>query len=174
MTACAVSSEAWHVAQTQPRREARAAEELKNQGFRVFLPRYLRRRRHARQITTAPAPLFPGYLFVAFDAAIHRWRSINGTIGIVRLVTTLDRPALVPHGVVEGLVARCDPSGYIPLRSRPAFTPGEPVRVSGGNFAEALGLFAEVRDHDRIAILIELLGRKVRVLIDDDLVERAA
>lgn len=165
---------AWHVVQTQPHREHRAARELENQGFHVFLPCSLRQRRHARQVTTIAAPLFPGYLFVTFDAAVQRWRSINGTIGVIRLLTTHDCPVPVARGIVEGLMARRDADGYIPLPSRPCLTAGDVVRVAGGSFAEALGLFEEFKDRDRVAILLDLLGRKVRVLIDEAQVEKAA
>ncbi|MFM9975731.1 MAG: transcription termination/antitermination protein NusG [Beijerinckiaceae bacterium] len=164
----------WYVVQAQPNREMRAVHELLAQGFEVFLPRYLRQCRHARRITQAAAPLFPGYFFVAFDAAVQRWRSINGTIGVVRLITSLEQPSPIARGVVEGLMARCDAQGYIPLPSRSAFEPGEAVRISDGSFAESLGLFEEIRGQNRIAILLELLGRKVRVLIDEGMVEKAA
>ncbi|MGL4303523.1 MAG: transcription termination/antitermination protein NusG, partial [Sphingomonas sp.] len=160
----------WHVVQAQPHRETRAAQELENQGFRTFLPCCLRRRRHARQTSMVSTPLFPGYLFVAFDVLVQRWRSINGTVGVVRLVTAMDCPLPIARGVVEGLMARRDADGYIPLPTRDQFARGDVVRVAEGSFADALGLFEEVKDHDRIAILLDLLGRKVRVLIDGALV----
>jgi transcriptional antiterminator RfaH len=51
---------------------------------------------------------------------------------------------------------------------------GDSVRVVGGSFADTLGLFEEMRDGDRVAILLDLLGRKLRVVIDEALVEKAA
>ena len=33
----------------------------------TYLPRYLKRRRHARRVDIVAAPLFPRYLFVAID-----------------------------------------------------------------------------------------------------------
>src|ERR1700755_204170 len=93
----------WYVVQTQANGEFRAAENLRRQGFEVYLPRYLKRRRHARRVETVAAPLFPSYLFVAIDMATQRWLSIQSTVGVARLVCDGDRPAAVPPHVIETL-----------------------------------------------------------------------
>ena len=90
----------WYVVQTQVNGEARAAQHLQRQGFDVYLPRYLKRRRHARKLDFVAKPLFPRYMFVAFDIATQRWRSIQSTFGVSRLVCNGDDPAVVPDGVV--------------------------------------------------------------------------
>lgn len=165
---------AWYVVQTQPNREARAALEVVKQDFEVFAPRYLRQKRHARRVTTVQAPLFPGYIFARFNPDACRWRAINGTVGVVRLITIADQPAPVSTGVVEELMARTDSAGHIPMVAKTRFEPGEIVRLSGGSFEDQLGLFVEFSDHDRVAILLDLLGRKVRVLVVDQRVHKAA
>jgi transcriptional antiterminator RfaH len=50
---------------------------------------------------------------------------------------------------------------------------GEKVRVLAGVFGDNLGLFDGMADRDRVAILLELLGRKVRVSLGADLVTAA-
>jgi transcriptional antiterminator RfaH len=65
------------VVQTHPHAEAKAAAHLEHQGYSVYLPRYLKRRRHARRIEIVPAPLFPSYLFVVIDMFSRRWRAIR-------------------------------------------------------------------------------------------------
>jgi transcriptional antiterminator RfaH len=164
----------WYVAQTRHLSEARAAHELEAQGMTVFLPRYLKRHSHARKVTWKPAPLFPGYLFVSFDPAIQRWRSINGTLGVARLGASNDGPAALAPGIVEKLMARRNSAGYIALPQRPVFHPGEPVRITHGSFENSLGLFEDFTDQDRVAVLLELLGRKVRVVLEEDMIEKAA
>ena len=74
----------WYVVQTHPHAEAKAASHLERQGYSIYLPRYLKRRRHARRIEIVAAPLFPRYLFVAIDPLTQRWRSIQSTIGVAR------------------------------------------------------------------------------------------
>ena len=163
----------WYVVQTQTNGEFKAAQNLLRQGFCVYLPRYLKRRRHARKIDLTARPLFPRYLFVAIDMSTQRWRSIQSTFGVARLVSNGDDPAMVPDGVVRALKAREDAKGFIVMESRPFFAPGDRVRVQVGAFMDSEGLFSGVADHDRIAILLDMLGRKVRVCLDADMIAAA-
>jgi len=165
--------DAWYVVQTQVNAEAKAALNLVRQGFEIYLPRYLKRRSHARKVEKIAAPLFPRYLFVRIDIATQRWRSVQSTFGVSRLVCNGSEPAPVPQQVLGLLKSREDASGYVKLDRRPAFALGEKVRVMAGVFAENLGLFDGLADHDRILILLDLLGRKVRVSIDADMVAAA-
>ena len=157
----------WYVAQTQPHCEAKAVWHLGRQGFDTYLPRYEKRRRHARRIEIVAAPLFPRYLFVAIDMAAQRWRSIQSTIGVSRLVCNGDDPASLPESVVNGLRRRENERGFVQLDARPRFAVGDQVRIVDGIFASYLGLFDGVSDGERVAVLLDLLGRKVRVVFDD-------
>jgi len=163
----------WHVVQTQVNGEARAVQNLLRQGYGIYLPRYLKRRCHARKIDFVAKPLFPRYMFVAIDSAVQRWRSIQSTQGVSHLVCNGDEPAVVPSRVVGALKAREDDRGFIRLETTPAFAPGDKVRVRAGAFMDSAGLFDGMGDHDRVAILLDLLGRKVRVHLDADLVAAA-
>ncbi|MDR3466456.1 MAG: transcriptional activator RfaH [Xanthobacteraceae bacterium] len=163
----------WYVVQTQPNGEAKAALNLRRQGFEVYLPRYLKERRHARKVDVTARPLFPRYLFVAIDTATQRWRAIQSTFGVARLVSNGDEPACVPDGVVHAIRAREDGRGFVALDLKPAFAPGDRVRVVAGAFMDSAGLFGGLADHHRVSILLEMLGRKVRVLLDADMVAAA-
>ncbi|HZP76294.1 MAG TPA: transcriptional activator RfaH [Pseudolabrys sp.] len=163
----------WYVVQTQPNAERKAVAHLERQGFATYLPRYLKRRRHARRVETVSAPLFPRYLFVTIDMDTQRWRSIYSTVGVSRLVCAGDTPTPVPEQVVELLKQREDTAGLIKLERRPQFRPGEKVRVLDGVFSDCLGLYEDMADRDRVAILLDLLGRKVRVLVDAESVVAA-
>ena len=163
----------WFVAHTHPHAEAKASLHLVRQGFEVYLPRYLKRRGHARKIETIAAPLFPRYLFVAVDMAAQRWRSIYSTVGIARFVSNGNEPVAVPAGVVEALKSREGDDGLVKLDRHPRFSPGDKVRVLEGAFSDCLGLFEGVSERERVTILLDLLGRKVRVLLDAELVAAA-
>jgi transcriptional antiterminator RfaH len=157
----------WYVVQTQPHGESKAVSHLERQGFATYLPRYERRRRHARRIETVAAPLFPRYLFVAIDRATQRWRSIHSTIGVSRLVCNGEEPAPLAAGIVDGLRRRENERGFVRLDAGPRFAIGDQVRIIDGVFARCLGLFDGVSDNERVAVLLDMLGRKVRVVIDD-------
>ena len=165
-----VAATRWYVVQTQVNCEAKAAQNLLRQRFDIYLPRYLKRRRHARKIDFAAKPLFPRYLFVAIDVVTQRWRSVQSTQGVSRLVCNGEEPAALPNGVLSALKAREDDRGFVRMEAKPAFTPGDKVRVLAGAFMDCAGLFDGIGDHDRVAILLDLLGRKVRVHLDADLV----
>ena len=169
----AVGEGAWYVVQTQVNAEAKAVRNLVRQGFEVYLPRYLKLRSHARKIEKVPVPLFPRYMFVRIDIATQRWRSVQSTFGVSRLVLNGSDPAPLAQQVISCLREREDASGYVQLDQRPKFALGAKVRVLAGVFAENLGLFDGMADRDRIAILLDLLGRKVRVSIEADLVAAA-
>ncbi len=163
----------WYVIQSQPNAERKAVAHLERQGFATYLPRYLKRRRHARKVETVPAPLFPRYLFVAIDLGAQRWRSVFSTFGVSRLVCNGDMPAPIADQVLDGLKAREDADGFVRLDRRPSFRPGDQIRVLDGVFADCLGLYEGIRDSERVAILLDLLGRKVRVTVDVDVVAAA-
>ena len=156
----------WYAVQTQPHAERKAAGHLGRQGFEPYLPQYLKSCRHARRVDTVATPLFPSYLFLAVDVAAQRWRAIQSTIGVARLVCNGSAPAPIHTDVISALKEREDARGFIRLERRSLFKPGDPVRVLEGAFASCLGLFEDMTDGERVAILLELLGRKVRVTLD--------
>ncbi len=166
------SGSRWYVAQTHPRAEAKAAEQLGRQGFQIYLPRFLKRRRHARRVETVTAPLFLRYLFVSVDMATQRWLSIQSTIGVARLICNGTAPAVVQDSIVDALKQREDESGLIKLNPRP-FRLGEELRVLDGAFSGTLGMFEGMTDNERVTILLDLLGRKVRVSLDMESVAAA-
>src|SRR5262244_81166 len=95
--------ERWYAVHTLPFAEARAERHLQRQEFRTFQPKRHKTIRHSRKLSTVEAPFFPRYLFIVLDLSRHQWRSVNGTIGVSRLVMRGDQPHPVPPGVVEAL-----------------------------------------------------------------------
>jgi transcriptional antiterminator RfaH len=168
-----IDADPWFVVQTQVNAEAKAARNLLKQGFEIYLPRYLKRRSHAGKIDKVATPLFPRYMFVRISTATQRWRSIQSTFGVASLVLIGSEPALVPPQVLHSLRAREDESGYVKLDQRPKFAPGDRLRVIAGAFAENLALFEGLADRDRIVVLLDMLGRKVCVSIEADMVAAA-
>ena len=58
----------WVVVKTHPRREHFAAQYIARQGYGVFLPRVLEHVGHGSHRYALAKPLFPSYLFAAFEA----------------------------------------------------------------------------------------------------------
>jgi transcriptional antiterminator RfaH len=156
--------ERWYVVHAHPNAEAKAVRHLENQGFRPYLPLYAKRRRHARRVDEVAAPLFPRYLFVRLDLAAERWRAIRSTVGVADLVCRGDAPAPVPVGIVEAIRASEDARGLVVLR--PAdFRKGERVAITEGALEGCVGLFEAASDDARVIVLLDLLGREIRVRV---------
>lgn len=153
----------WYVVHTQPHGEAKANLHLRRQGFATYLPKYLRQRRHARRTEIVSRPLFPNYLFVAFDPLRDRWRSIHSTFGVNRLVLAGEDPLPVPDSVVSQIKDREGEDGFVVLGLPAGVSTGSEVRLVDGIFAEARGILERIADNHRVAVLLQLLGREVRV-----------
>jgi transcriptional antiterminator RfaH len=163
----------WHVVQAHFHSEAKAQIHLARQGFETYLPRYLKRRRHARRIDVVAAPLYPCYLFVGFDPVVQQWRSIRSTVGVVQLLCNGELPRTIDGSIIDGLKGREDSQGFIQLAQRSRFSCGDRVRVRDGVFSDCLGLFENMTDRERVVILLDLLGRKVRVTLDEEFIAAA-
>ncbi|HEY7302237.1 MAG TPA: transcriptional activator RfaH [Xanthobacteraceae bacterium] len=157
----AANSTRWYAASTQPHREARAALQLENQGFRAFLPKRVKTIRHARKLMDVTAPLFPRYIFVQLDLTRQPWRSVNGTFGVSSLIMQGERPHPVLPGIVESLLASAGADGVVQFHEDLEI--GSKVRLLAGPFAEQLGILARLDDKGRVRVLLEIMGGRVPV-----------
>ncbi len=149
----------WYVVHTQPNAEARAKVNLENQDFETFLPKRVKTVTHARRRRTIAVSFFPRYLFVRLDVDHQRWRSVNGTIGVARLLTHNDRPQPVQAGIVEALIAATDENGIVKLSEKMVL--GGAVRILAGPFADQLATLENLRDGERVSVLFNFLGREI-------------
>lgn len=153
----------WFLVHAQTKRELLAEENLRRQGYETFLPFGYRSVRRARRRQTVRDAYFPGYLFVSLNLAQDRWRPINSTTGVLRLVVAQETPIAVPQEIIDGLRRASDSDGVVDLAQR--LRSGDPVRVTLGPFADQLGRVDSVRSADRIVVLLELMQQSVRVEI---------
>jgi len=161
-----LSTSRWYVVETHSHAEVKVAAHLRRQGFEIYLPRYRKSRKHARRVDIIPSPLFPRYLFVAIDLASQRWRAVRSTVGVARIVSSGEAPTPIAHKVIYSLKSREDADGFIRLEAATPFARGDKIRILGGAFESCVGIFEASRDSERVEILLNLLGRMVRVLLD--------
>ncbi len=124
----------------------------------------MKTRRHARKLDTVFVPFFPNYLFVHLDLSRERWRSINGTYGVARVVMRGEMPAPAPIGVVEALRQACDERGV--LIQGCDLSEGQRVRILAGPFADLIGELERLDDSQRVRVLLDIMGGRVPVLVD--------
>lgn len=153
---------AWYVVRTKTRSEEQSARHLSNQGFEIYLPRYRKQVRHARTVKSVLRPLFSGYLFVHMDLGQQRWRSINGSVGVISLVPTGDAPKSISGEIIDLIRAREDKDGTVSIGLQ-GLKKGDQVRIRDGALAEYEALLEEVSDEKRVVLLLNFMGSEVRV-----------
>jgi transcriptional antiterminator RfaH len=163
----------WYAVHTRPHAEPRALDHLLQQGYAAYLPRYRTWVTHARRRQAAVRPIFPRYLFAGLDRASMRWRPILSTVGVADVVRAGDEPTPVPPEIISAIREREQAGAFDRLDPRQSLRLGEFVRVTTGAFEDMVGRLVELRDHDRVVVLLELLGRTVRAQFRTEAVETA-
>ena len=153
--------EHWYLVQVKPNGYRLAERNLVRQGFTCFQPLVRATERRGAHFKPVSRPLFPGYLFVAFDPARAPWRKINSTVGVARLLSLGNTPQEVPKGLVADLCARLDSEGNVILSD--ALIVGDRVEIQSGPFAGFLAEVAQLAPEARAHLLIDLMGRQARV-----------
>jgi transcriptional antiterminator RfaH len=156
-------NERWFLAHTLPKSEWKAELHLGAQGFRTFQPQIRKTIRHARQLKTVQAPLFPRYLFVILDLERDRWLSVRSTVGVSALFSNWDgRPVPVPIGIVESLIERSDDTL---IRLDNDLVKGQQVRILTGPFVDSIGTLERLNAAGRVRVLLQLMGTAVPVTL---------
>ncbi|MER9872478.1 transcription termination/antitermination NusG family protein [Mesorhizobium sp. M0195] len=154
----------WYAASVFPGKEHVAERHLRIQGFQPFVPRCEKTVRHARRLETRVAAYFPGYMFIALDVALQRWRSINGTFGVRSLVMQGDRPLPVPSGLVERFIALTGRHGLLDFSG--GLAAGASVRILSGPFAEMIGRLDRLDPAGRARVLVAIINGEIPVDLD--------
>ena len=156
----------WFLAQLKPNCANIADKNLKRQGFNTFLPMEEETRQRKGKFVTEMRPLFPGYIFVAFDVTRGFWRTVNSTHGITRLVSLGKEPTAVPLDLVSQLMLRCDAKGK--LLPPKLLKPGDQVMLTKGAFANFVAEVETIAPDRRVWVLMEIMGGQTRVAIGAD------
>lgn len=156
----------WYLAQLKPNCALVAQNNLKRQGFETFLPVREETRGKNGKFVTRMAPLFPGYIFVAFNAAKGLWRKINSTYGVSRLVGFGPGPTEVPAEIMQQLMARCDEHGRLLPSGR--LQPGDRVTLATGPLASFAAEIEAIAPDQRVWVLLDIMGGQTRVTVGAD------
>jgi transcriptional antiterminator RfaH len=70
----------------------------------------------------------------------------------------------VVSGFIETLQETVDEDGLV-ATPKDVFKCGDRVRLVAGPFADMVGTLARLTDKDRVAVLLNVLGREVRALV---------
>ena len=157
------ANERWFLVHTQPNSERRAALHLGGQGFRTHFSTIQKTIRHARQLRTVRAPLFPRYIFIILDLQRDRWLSVRSTVGVSSLFSCDGRPIPVPVGIVETLIENTDEANLTLFSS--GLRTGQSVRILSGPFVDFVGTLERLDDAGRVRVLLDMMGTAVPVAL---------
>ena len=176
----------WYVVQTRAGQERAASKAITGNGIEVFLPTFVRLISMGRRREIVVRPLFPLYLFAAFEPAENTWGTILRTAGVVTILGVRrpvgpgpglrgefepqTNPIAIPSHIVNKLKETAEANGgHIPIvtedESLPRLTQGQKVRVIMGAFDGFEGLVD--RDHkERVRVLLDILGKQTPTIVD--------
>jgi transcriptional antiterminator RfaH len=157
----------WCAARLQPRREALATHCLGLAGYEVYLPRLREHRRiRGRSVEVRPL-LFPGYAFVLI---VLQWSAARYSPGVATLVMNGGGPARVPDHIITEIRSR-ERGGLIELPKLRGLRRGDKVRLISGPFEDHLALYDGMASHERVAVLLRVLGAQQRTELPANAVE---
>jgi transcription elongation factor/antiterminator RfaH len=156
----------WYVVHCKSRLERFTANILCTlPGIFVFLPEY-----HMPQKKVIP--FFPGYLFVQLDPEQGSFHRINSSPGVIRLVSFNGTPEPIASAVVERIYEKVTQLNAH-QGNMPRFRTGEKVRIKQGPLSELELIFlSPTSSHERVRVLLSLLGRQKEVVIPAKTLEK--
>lgn len=172
MTEALTSVPAWYCLRTQRKREHIAAGALLHQveGIEVFCPRISQVKRTRTGKKRFLEAMFPSYLFARF-AYSEQYRQVIHTQGVSGLVENGDQ-RVIPTPVIEAL--RASIPGELIEVADPSIEPGARIAILSGGLKGLNGtVIAQLPAKERVEVLLEFLGRELRVAVDIDQIHLA-
>ncbi|MFD1195249.1 transcription termination/antitermination protein NusG [Seohaeicola saemankumensis] len=166
------AAEQWHLLLCKPNQNQIAFRNLTRLGFDVFMPRHKTERRWKGRLRQQLHPVFGGYIFLSKGASgqeLHLAKTAPGVSTLVGFGSV--GPAVVPAGIVAGLMSRCDHEGLLTPQVD-AFDVGDQIRIVSGPFADFVTSVEKIDPDRRLHVLLELLGRQTRVQVDPEIAVR--
>jgi transcriptional antiterminator RfaH len=162
----------WYVIHTHPKQEDRACSNLKVFGVPIFNPK-IREPRY-NQFLNAPTyvtkPLFPRYLFAKFKIN-ELYHKICFTRGICRVVSFGKGPVPIDEEIIALIQSNIKEDGFV--RTYEEISLGDKVIVEDGPLKNFAGVFVrEMKDTDRIRILLETVNYQAHIEVERGLVKK--
>jgi transcriptional antiterminator RfaH len=150
----------WYAIHSKPRQEERALENLQRQGFEAWLPLLTVEKVLRSKLVQVVEPMFSRYLFIRLDTEQTNWSPIRSTLGVSKLVSFGNRPAVVADELIEALQQLPEQA---PQR---LIQPGQQVKIVSGPLRGLKGIYQQADGELRAMVLIELLNKQHRIVTD--------
>ena len=157
----------WNVIHVRSRCEKKIGELCRAHRLPYYLPLREEGRVSQRRKYVVEMPVFPGYVFAAFDppGRLALLKSNN----ILRFITPMYERQFLRQLVQVRRALRIDPG----LKTARTLKKGQRVRIKGGSFMGMQGTVGAIRSSSRVMLNVdEVLGQAVVVEVDGALLER--
>lgn len=159
----------WFAVQTKANLEYFVIKKLKSNNYKTYIPAYETTVSHARSFKKVVKPLFPNYFFVELDENSTGFREINYTSGVVSILNSGYEPIIVPNTIISNFRNLEDGNGFINLAKTLNYYEGQNVKINSGVFKGKIGSFIGLNGKDRILVLLNILGKSIRVPVKEAL-----
>lgn len=163
----------WFVACIEPRRERRAEQELRNDGWETFLPletKWVRRGRWKRRQTV---PLLPGYLFTRFLGQGSPQAAIRGVDGVRGILSANGRPTPLQASAFAHLREACFAGLFDETTEVLRLSPGSVVRLVNHPLAGFAARLKAIRGRKRVELAMSFLGSDRSIVVPIESVRAA-
>lgn len=161
----------WYAIRTHARQETRAEENLRSWNVETFAPRIRERRYSHGTYVPKIKHLFPRYIFARFkgDEMFHK---VTFTRGVEYIVGFGGKLTPVEDEIIEVIRMRVADDGFVRLGEQ--FRTGDRVVIKEGPLKNFVGIFErEVKQDDRVMILLTAMSYQNHVVLDRDIVRNA-
>ena len=154
----------WLCVLCKTQQEYTAQDNLKRQGFTVYLPTAPNKSRKQVRVTPDIKAMFPGYLFIEADLEHQDLSVIRSTLGCIAFLRHGVRPALVSKQVMASIKEAEDVlHGRFEINQ--GFTPGNKYELMEQGFKGHTATFLGLDGKDRARVLVTLLNSEHEVKI---------
>ena len=154
----------WLCVMCKTLREHTAEDNLKRQGFTVYLPTAPNKSRKQGQVTPDIKAMFPGYLFIEADLEHQDLSVIRSTPGCIAFLRHGVRPAFVLNQVMASIKEAEDVlHGRFEINQ--GFTPGNKYEFMEQGFNGHTATFLALDGKERARVLVTLLNSEHEVKI---------
>lgn len=159
------SGKKWYVIYTKAKSESIASEHLQRQNFNTYLPRVETMKRRQGRLTPLVSPFFPRYIFIQMDINTDNWAPIRSTRGVCGVVKFEGVPKEVPTRLIQALKDN-ENAEQLQDITPPSWKEGDVVAIEQGPFAGYSCIFQGRRSSDRVAVLLDIIGKPARAVLD--------
>lgn len=156
----------WYLINTKPNAHSLAIQNLKRQGYEVFLPLMIKTSKRRGKFVNSETPLFPGYLFIGTKLSQIPWQSINATRGVSKAVNLDGQYRAVDNQIIDGIRSRCNHNDV--FKTVDKITSGDRVKIEKGPFMDFICNVDKIAADQRAWLLIDILQQKIRAKISMD------